>query len=91
MAMKDWEHPAVKRGKIFWLAQAGFFGLLAVFFVFLGILGQSAESFAYAAVSAVLAVAMGFFAKSQIKKLRHEYRYKDDAGAGTAEKPGAVG
>ncbi|POH57743.1 hypothetical protein [Arthrobacter glacialis] len=84
MSEKNWEHPAVRRGKVFWSAQPILFGLLTVAFVFLAVRDQAFELLAYAAGAAILGVLFGFSAKRQIKKLRHEYRYQSDADSETA-------
>lgn len=76
--MKGWTHPAVRRGTIWFTAQAVFLAGCAVALVALALQHPTIERMLWAAAFVVLAVLGGFVTKWQIKKLRHEYRYEQD-------------
>lgn len=79
--MKDWVHPAVRRGSSWVTAQAVFIAGFAVFLVVLALWNPTRERLLWAAGGVLAAVLVGFLARWQIKKLRYDYRYEDDEDA----------
>ena len=75
---KEWIHPTVRRGSIWWRAQAiGFTVVMAILVVVL--LQDPAIGHVLGASAAVaLAILFGFLAEKQVKKLRYEFRCEDD-------------
>jgi Flp pilus assembly protein TadB len=77
-AVKDWVHPAVRRGTIYWTAHGIVSAGLAVALVFLALRNPSTELRLWAIAAVIFAVLVGFLVRKQIKNLRHEYRYEED-------------
>lgn len=76
--MKDWVHPAVRRGSIWLIAQTVGVAGFAVFLFVLAIRDPTIERLLWAAAGVIVAVLFVFLTKWQIKKLRHDYRYEVD-------------
>lgn len=77
-AVRDWVHPAVRRGTIYWTAHGIVSAGLAVALVFLALRNPSTELRLWAIAAVIFAVLAGFLVRKQIKNLRHEYRYEED-------------
>jgi hypothetical protein len=78
---KDWIHPAVRRGTIYWTAQAIGITGGAVLLIFLALQQPTAERVWWAAAFVIAAVLSWFLTNKQIQKLQQEYRYEDDDNA----------
>jgi uncharacterized membrane protein len=76
--MKEWVHPAVRRGTIYWTAQAIGFTGAAVAFIYLALQNPTVERLWWAGLVVIAAILGWFLAKKMIKDLRHEYRYEED-------------
>lgn len=79
---KEWVHPTVRRGTIYWTAQAVGITGGAVLLIFLALQNPTAERLWWAAAFVIAAVLSWFFTSKQIQKLQHEYRYEEDDNAG---------
>jgi Flp pilus assembly protein TadB len=77
----DWVHPAVKRGTIYWTAQAIVFAGLALLFILIALLNPTVERLWWAGLAGIAAVLAWFGTIKQIQKLQHEYRYEEDENA----------
>jgi uncharacterized membrane protein len=76
--MKGWVHPTVRRGTIYWTAQAlGFSGAVAIL-IFLALQNPTFERLWWAGLGVIAAILGWFLARKMIKDLRHEYRYEED-------------
>lgn len=78
--MKAWTHPTVRRGTIYWTAQAIGVTVFTLFLIFLAFQTPTVERFWWAGLSAIAAVLSWFFTRKMIRNLQHEYRYEDDGG-----------
>jgi Flp pilus assembly protein TadB len=78
---KDWIHPAVRRGTIYWTAQAVGITGGAVLLIFLALQHPTAERLWWAGAFVIAAVLSWFLIRKQIQKLQHEYRYEEDDNA----------
>ncbi len=78
--MKDWVHPAVRRGTLWFKIQAIGLGGLAAIFVILAILDRTTKTLIYAIVACIVAVVLGYLARRAIKQLRYDYRYEEEEG-----------
>ncbi len=84
--MKDWVHPAIRPGTIWFRFQAIGLGGLAAGLVLIAILDRTTEKLIYAAVAVAVVVLVGYPARRAIRQLRYEYRYEADADS-SAEQP----
>jgi hypothetical protein len=77
---KEWVHPTVRRGtfwwRVQWIALIGVSARLA----YVAVQDPSPGLLLAAGLAVVFAGTFPFFAEREIRKLRHEYRYDDDAG-----------
>jgi FtsH-binding integral membrane protein len=78
---KEWVHPTVRRGTIYWTAQAIGITGGAVLLTVLALQNPTAERLWWAAVFVVAAVLSWFFTSKQIQKLQQEYRYEAEDNA----------
>jgi len=76
--VKEWVHPTVRRGTFWWTLQVVILAGLALVFLYLALADGKADLLLYGIAVGVLAVFFGFFARREIHKLRHEYRYEDN-------------
>lgn len=74
----DWVHPTVKRGTIYWTAQAIVFAGVAVLFTFFALLNPTAERLWWAGLAGIAAVLAWFLSRKMIKDLQYEFRYEED-------------
>lgn len=74
----DWVHPVVKRGTIYWTAQAIGFTGAAVFFIFIALLNPTVERLWWAGLAGIAAILAWFFSRKMINDLQHEFRYEED-------------
>ncbi|MDJ0455998.1 hypothetical protein PUN71_002130 [Arthrobacter sp. NQ7] len=79
--MKGWVHPTVRRGTIYWNAQAVGFTGLALVLIFFAVQAPTAERFWWAGLAVIAAILFWFLARKMIKDLQHEFRYEDDEDA----------
>lgn len=75
--MKAWIHPTVRRGTIYWTAQAIGFSGFALFLIFLALQTPTVERLWWAGLSVIAAILFWFLARKMIRDLRHEFRYED--------------
>ncbi|WP_367645971.1 hypothetical protein [Paenarthrobacter ureafaciens] len=73
-----WVHPTVKRGTIYWTAQAIVFACGAVLFVFFAILNPTVERLWWAGLAGIAAVLAWFLSRKMIRDLQYEFRYEED-------------
>jgi uncharacterized membrane protein len=76
--MKAWVHPTVRRGTIYWTAQAVAFTGAALVFILLALQTPTVEHLWWAGLAVIAVVLSWFLARKMIKDLRHEFRYEDD-------------
>jgi Flp pilus assembly protein TadB len=74
----DWVHPTVKRGTIYWTAQAIGFAGAAVLFIFFALLNPTVERLWWAGLAAIAAVLAWFLSRKMIRDLQYEFRYEED-------------
>lgn len=74
----DWVHPTVKRGTIYWTAQAIVFTAAAVLFIFFALLDPTVERLWWAGLAGIAAVLAWFLSRKMIRDLKYEFRYEDD-------------
>lgn len=73
-----WVHPTVKRGTIYWTAQALVLAGAAVLFIFLALLNPTAERLWVAGLTVIAAVLAWFLSRKMIRDLQYEFRYEED-------------
>ena len=73
-----WVHPTVKRGTIYWTAQAIVFAGGAVLFIFLALLNPTVERLWWAGLAGIAAVLAWFLSRKMIRDLQYEFRYEED-------------
>jgi Flp pilus assembly protein TadB len=74
----DWVHPTVKRGTIYWTAQAIAFAGAAVLFIFFALLNPTVERLWWAGLAGIAAVLAWFLSRKMIRDLQYEFRYEED-------------
>ncbi|MFY9635613.1 hypothetical protein [Pseudarthrobacter sp. BIM B-2242] len=74
----DWVHPTVKRGTIYWTAQAIVFAGAAVLFIFFALLNPTVERLWWAGLAGIAAVLAWFLSRKMIRDLQYEFRYEED-------------
>lgn len=74
----DWVHPTVKRGTIYWTAQAIVFAGSAVLFILLALLNPTVERLWWAGLAGIAAVLAWFLSRKMIRDLQYEFRYEED-------------
>lgn len=73
-----WVHPTVKRGTIYWTAQAIVFAGTAVLVIFFALLNPTAERLWWAGVAGIVAVLAWVLSRKMIRDLQYEFRYEED-------------
>jgi Flp pilus assembly protein TadB len=74
----DWVHPTVKRGTIYWTAQAVVFAGAALLFIFIALLNPTVERLWWAGIAGIAAVLAWFLSRKMIRDLQYEFRYAED-------------
>jgi Flp pilus assembly protein TadB len=73
-----WVHPTVKRGTVYWTAQAIVFAGAAVLFIFFALLNPTVERLWWAGLAGIAAVLAWFLSRKMIRDLQYEFRYEED-------------
>lgn len=74
----DWVHPTVKRGTIYWTAQAIVFAGAAALFILIALLNPTVERLWWAGLAGIAAVLAWFLSRKMIRDLQYEFRYAED-------------